>query len=111
MPYIYEFLYRGGETPAWHLILRDPISNVETVYNMQQAAAAGYSLPTILSSLDTTTLTELEKARALLQEALGRLDGDAPADAPVDPGNGLSDAPTAPSEPSFWDRVKSFLGL
>lgn len=106
MPYIYEFLYRGGEEPAWHLILKDPVSNVETMYNIAQAQAAGYSLPSILSSIDTSTLTELEKARALLQEYA---DAGVPLKEPA-PSVEVATETQSPGL-TLMQRVASFLGL
>ncbi len=74
-PYVYEFLYRGADpddpsaTPAWHVVMRGLSGEAwagltwpgERIFNMQQAADAGFDLPAIIAGINAATLREVER--------------------------------------------------
>ena len=62
--WIYEFLYRGfpNEGGAWHLIVSDQFGR-HTVYNMEQAEAAGWALPKIIETLNASNMKLVETTR------------------------------------------------
>lgn len=78
-PYVYEFLYRGAdpegpESPAWHVIMRglsgedwpDPPAYGERIFNMQQAAEAGFDLPSLIAGINAAALAEADRLNAAL---------------------------------------------
>lgn len=74
-PYVYEFLYRGadpddpGATSAWHVIMRGLAGENwpgERVFNMQQAADAGFELPIIIAGINGGALREIEDLNGIL---------------------------------------------
>ncbi len=74
-PYVYEFLYRGADPddtaaqPAWHVIMRglpDLPWPGERIFNMQQAADAGFDLPALIADINADALAEADRANAAL---------------------------------------------
>jgi len=72
--YVYEFLYRGRSdgSEAWHLQLGQKGTDafgaelpVGPMMTMEQATAAGYCVPEILSAINTQVLAEHEALTAL----------------------------------------------
>lgn len=77
--FVYEFLYRGQTAsspnqPAWHIVMgqfpgNDSFGNAQpitrsSVMNMTQAEAAGYSLPTIIATINAALTTQVEALEA-----------------------------------------------
>lgn len=132
-PYIYEFMYRGrspGSTEAasFHILLAQETEQfgrsqtaISDAMTPEQAEAAGFPLPTILTSINTQVIAdntdlreqvarvqaaaaaaqaEHEQAAAALQAQIADLQGQvaqltpAPVDAPVAP-----ESPTAAPDP------------
>jgi len=79
--YFYEFLVRGREdgTVAWHVVqaadgtdsFGRPFHD-ERILSMEQAAAEGITLPSVIAAVNAAAMAELETARArvlVLEEA------------------------------------------
>ena len=69
-PYVYEFLYRGADpddpsaAPAWHVVMRglpDMTWPGERIFNMSQAAEAGFDLPALIAGINAAALREVER--------------------------------------------------
>lgn len=92
--YLYEFLYRGrppgsAEAPAWHVVIGQNVTlpgSSESQFvssgalTPAQAEAAGFPLPTILTSIDAAAmasrdaaLADAAKARQERDEALAQV--------------------------------------
>lgn len=75
--FVEEFLYRGQPSAdeadaAWHVVLGaadvdafgKPVLNLNGPFNMTQAIAAGWPLPTILAAINSASLTQIEAVQA-----------------------------------------------
>ncbi|MEI9905901.1 MAG: hypothetical protein WDN06_19805 [Asticcacaulis sp.] len=79
-PYVYEFLYRGADpdeavtSPAWHVIMRGLSGETwpgERVFNMQQAAEAGFDLPAVIGGINAAALAEVDHLNSILATLQG----------------------------------------
>ena len=71
--YIEEFLYRGNHdgTGAWHVQVYDTSEKVLRTLSIPQALAEGITLPEVLEEINTASLLEIDRLRAIIDAADG----------------------------------------
>lgn len=128
--YIDEFLYRGRaaddiEPPAWHLIMADKITDGfgvvqrhQRIFNMDQAAKAGYALPEIISTINASALASSDAAKATITALQNQLDA-----ANTSITNYAAEIQTLKNlviqvqnaamaaQPGMWTKIKMLVGL